>query len=59
MQALDTATEVSFSPLLHSYTLEEFWALPDPDDRSHYELIGGFLSWFHLLTRLTVQSTPV
>jgi Uma2 family endonuclease len=43
MQALDTAPEVSFSPLLHSYTLEEFWALPDPDDRSHYELIGGFL----------------
>lgn len=54
MQALDTASEVSFSPLLHSYTLEEFWALPDPDDRSHYELIGGFLSWFHHLTRLTV-----
>ncbi len=43
MQALDTAPEVSFSPLLHSYTLEEFWALPDPADRSHYELIGGFL----------------
>ena len=43
MQALDTAPEVSFSPLSHRYTLEEFWALPDPDDRSHYELIGGFL----------------
>ena len=43
MQALDTAPQVSFSPLLRSYTLEEFWALPDPDDRSHYELIGGFL----------------
>jgi len=43
MQALDTAPQVSFSPLLHSYTLEEFWALPEPDDRSHYELIGGFL----------------
>lgn len=43
MQALDTALQVSFSPLLRSYTLEEFWALPDPDDRSHYELIGGFL----------------
>ena len=43
MQALDTVPQVSFSPLLHSYTLEEFWALPDPDDRSHYELIGGFL----------------
>jgi Uma2 family endonuclease len=43
MQALDTVPQVSFSPLLHSYTLEEFWALPVPDDRSHYELIGGFL----------------
>ena len=42
MQALDTVPEVSFSPLLPSYTLEEFWALPDPDDRSHYELIGRF-----------------
>ncbi len=43
MQALDMTPQVSFSPLLHSYTLEEFWALPEPDDRSHYELIGGFL----------------
>jgi Uma2 family endonuclease len=43
MQGLDTAPQVSFSPLLRSYTLEEFWALPDPGDRSHYELIGGFL----------------
>lgn len=43
MKALETQVEVSFSPLLHCYTLEEFWALPEPDDRSHYELIGGFL----------------
>lgn len=43
MQALDTEVAVSFSPLLHQYTLEEFWALPEPPDRSHYELIGGFL----------------
>ncbi|MGI8732511.1 MAG: Uma2 family endonuclease [Pyrinomonadaceae bacterium] len=43
MQSLDTAPNVSFSPLLHRYTLEEFFTLPDPDDRSHYELIGGFL----------------
>ena len=43
MQALDKQVEVSFSPLLHTYTLEELWALPEPDDRSHYELIGGFL----------------
>jgi Uma2 family endonuclease len=25
------------------YTLEEFWALPEPEDRSRYELIGGCL----------------
>jgi Uma2 family endonuclease len=43
MQALNTKIEVSFSSLLHCYTLEELWALPEPDDRSHYELIGGFL----------------
>lgn len=42
IQALDTA-EVNFSPLLHRYTLEEFWTLPEPEDRSHYELIGGLL----------------
>lgn len=29
--------------MLRRYTLEEFWALPEPDDRSHYELIGGVL----------------
>jgi Uma2 family endonuclease len=43
MQALETKIEVSFSPLLHRYTLEEFWALPEPEDHSHYELIGGLL----------------
>ena len=43
MQSLDTAAEVNFSPLLHRYTLEEFWTLPEPEDRSHYELIGGLL----------------
>jgi Uma2 family endonuclease len=36
-------TPVVFSPLLRRYTLEELWALPDPDDRSRYELIGGLL----------------
>jgi Uma2 family endonuclease len=25
------------------YSLEEFWALPDPEDRSRYDLIGGYL----------------
>src|SRR6266496_1352805 len=43
MQALDTAEQINFSPLLRRYTLEEFWALPEPEDRSHYDLIGGHL----------------
>ena len=43
MQSLDTKVEASFSPLLHCYTLEELWALPEPEDHSHYELIGGLL----------------
>ena len=45
MQALETETtiEVNFSPLTRRYTLEEFWALPEPEDRAHYELIGGYL----------------
>ena len=32
-----------FSPLLHRYTLQEFWALAEPEDRYHYDLIGGQL----------------
>lgn len=32
---------VTYSPLLRHYTLEEFYQLPDPRDRSHYELIDG------------------
>ena len=43
MQAVEIEVEISFSPLVHRYTLEEFWRLPDPSDRSHYELIGGCL----------------
>src|SRR2546423_589457 len=45
MQALETpvTTAVSFSPLVKQYTLEEFWSLPSPQDRSRYELIGGLL----------------
>ena len=35
--------QIAFSPLLHQYTLEEFWELPEPDDRCHYDLIGGVL----------------
>ena len=40
---LETPTEINFSPLLRRYTLEEFWALPEPEDRAHYDLIGGYL----------------
>jgi Uma2 family endonuclease len=36
-------THVAFSPLLRQYTLEEFWELPEPADRWHYDLIGGVL----------------
>ncbi|GAC1446658.1 MAG: hypothetical protein NVSMB56_07440 [Pyrinomonadaceae bacterium] len=47
MQVLEppivTVTQINFSPLARRYTLDEFYALPDPEDRSHYELIGGFL----------------
>src|SRR5438132_7798432 len=45
MQVLEnpSATVVSFSPLLRRYSLEEFWALPEPEDRAHYELIKGYL----------------
>ena len=43
MSATATEVEINFSPLVHRYTLEEFWELPDLGDRSHYELIGGCL----------------
>jgi Uma2 family endonuclease len=43
MSATATEVEINFSPLSHHYTLEEFWELPDPEDRSHYELIAGML----------------
>ncbi len=37
MQVLTT------SPLVKTYTLEEFWKLPEPKDGSKYELIAGVL----------------
>lgn len=43
MSATATEVEINFSPLAHHYTLEEFWEIPDPEDRFHYELIGGLL----------------
>jgi len=35
--------DVHFSPIQRRYTLEEFWALPERSDHSHYNLIGGYL----------------
>ena len=43
MQVVNHPSEVSFSPMLRRYTLEEFWALPEPGDRYHYDLIEGVL----------------
>lgn len=34
---------ISTSPFVKTYTLEEFWQLPDPPDRSKLELIAGVL----------------
>lgn len=34
---------VNTSPLVKTYTLDEFWQLPDPPDRSKLELIAGVL----------------
>ncbi|MEO6724133.1 MAG: Uma2 family endonuclease [Blastocatellia bacterium] len=34
---------VTTSPLIRTYTLEEFWALPEPKDGSTLELIAGVL----------------
>jgi hypothetical protein len=43
MPASASEVEINFWPLGPRYTLEEFWELPDPEDRSDYELIGGHL----------------
>jgi len=43
MQVIDHSGEVRYSPRLGPYTLEEFWALPEPGDRYHYDLIEGVL----------------
>src|SRR5215210_604876 len=47
-QSFNTAPEdvmqvVTTSPLIKTYTLEEFWALPEPKDGSKLELIAGVL----------------
>lgn len=37
------STRINTSPLVKTYTLEEFWQMPDPPDRSKLELIAGAL----------------
>jgi Uma2 family endonuclease len=43
MHSVEVTEEPFFSPLLRCYTLQEFWALAEPEDRYHYDLIGGLL----------------
>ena len=43
MQSVEVTQAPLFSPLLQRYTLQEFWALAEPEDRYHYDLIGGTL----------------
>lgn len=43
MQSVELPQQPFFSPLLRRYTLQEFWALAEPEDRYHYDLIGGLL----------------
>ncbi|HKO95413.1 MAG TPA: Uma2 family endonuclease [Pyrinomonadaceae bacterium] len=43
MQSIEVKEAPAFSPLLRQYTLQEFWELPAPEDRFHYDLIGGYL----------------
>jgi Uma2 family endonuclease len=43
MQSVEVTQKPCFSPLLRHYTLQEFWALAEPEDRYHYDLIGGWL----------------
>ena len=42
-EASTPAPPLAFSPLLRQYTLQEFWALPEPEGRAHYDLIVGYL----------------
>jgi Uma2 family endonuclease len=37
------STKINTSPLVKTYTLEEFWQLPESSDRSKLELIAGVL----------------
>lgn len=43
MIELETKKQIQFSPLVKTYTLEEFENLPEPANHSRLELIGGIL----------------
>ena len=43
LNVMHKPVQVNFSPLQERYTLEEFWALPEPENRVRYNLIGGYL----------------
>jgi Uma2 family endonuclease len=43
MQSVEVTQKPCLSPLQRRYTLQEFWALAEPKDRYHYDLIGGLL----------------
>jgi Uma2 family endonuclease len=38
-----TISERAEMSMLPRYSLEEFWALPEPENRYHYDLIGGYV----------------
>jgi hypothetical protein len=42
------------SPLVKTYTLEEFWELPEPPDHSKLELMAGVLYMTPLLSTNTI-----
>jgi hypothetical protein len=46
---------VNTSPLVKTYTLEEFWELPEPPDHLKVELIAGVLYLTPLLVTYTTM----
>jgi len=45
---------ITTSPLVKTYTLQEFWHLPEPADHSKLELIKGVL---YMTPRPTIHTT--
>jgi hypothetical protein len=50
-------SKINTSPLVKTYTLDEFWQLPDPPDRSKLELIAGVLYMTRLPNTHTMRSS--